>query len=76
MITDFLNQFEDSKTVSDEIYLARMIYWRDCELADTDWTQLTDSPVDKAAWATYRQGLRDLTKQNVAPRFIAIPVKP
>ena len=32
-------------------------------LKDSDWTQLADSPVDKKAWATYRQALRDLTKQ-------------
>lgn len=32
-------------------------------LKDTDWTQLADSPVDKASWAAYRQALRDLTKQ-------------
>jgi len=32
-------------------------------LKDTDWTQLADSPVDKASWATYRQELRDLTQQ-------------
>jgi hypothetical protein len=32
-------------------------------LKDTDWTQLSDSPVDKAALATYRQALRDITTQ-------------
>ena len=32
-------------------------------LKDTDWTQVSDSPVDKAAWATYRQALRDITTQ-------------
>jgi hypothetical protein len=32
-------------------------------LKDTDWTQLSDSPVDKAAWALYRQALRDITQQ-------------
>jgi len=32
-------------------------------LKDSDWTQLTDSPVDKAVWATYRQELRDITTQ-------------
>jgi hypothetical protein len=32
-------------------------------LKDTDWTQVADSPVDKAAWATYRQALRDITTQ-------------
>lgn len=30
-------------------------------LAETDWTQIADAPVDKAAWATYRQALRDIT---------------
>jgi len=33
-------------------------------LKDTDWTQLSDSPVDKAEWVTYRQALRDITKQD------------
>lgn len=33
-------------------------------LKDCDWTQLTDAPVDKAAWATYRQALRDITTQT------------
>jgi hypothetical protein len=32
-------------------------------LKDTDWTQVADSPVDKTAWATYRQALRDITTQ-------------
>jgi hypothetical protein len=35
-------------------------------LADSDWTQLPDSPlsiIDKADWSTYRQQLRDVTLQ-------------
>lgn len=28
-------------------------------LAQCDWTQLPDAPVDKSAWAIYRQQLRD-----------------
>jgi hypothetical protein len=32
-------------------------------LVDSDWTQLPDAPVDAAAWATYRQALRDVTTQ-------------
>jgi hypothetical protein len=32
-------------------------------LKDSDWTQLSDSPVDKTAWAVYRQALRDITTQ-------------
>jgi hypothetical protein len=33
-------------------------------LADCDWTQLADSPADAAAWALYRQALRDITTQS------------
>jgi hypothetical protein len=32
-------------------------------LVESDWTQLPDAPVDVAAWATYRQALRDITTQ-------------
>jgi len=32
-------------------------------LVASDWTQLPDAPVDAAAWATYRQALRDVTTQ-------------
>jgi hypothetical protein len=37
---------------------------RNAKLAACDWTQLPDAPVDAAAWATYRQELRDITTQN------------
>ena len=33
---------------------------RDAKLAETDWTQVADAPVDQAAWAAYRQALRDI----------------
>ena len=38
--------------------------WRNAELSRTDWTQLPDAPVDQAAWAKYRQSLRDLPAQG------------
>ena len=50
--------------------------WRNSELNNSDWTQLPDSPVDKAAWAKYRQDLRDLPQQNVSADDAAFPVKP
>jgi hypothetical protein len=28
-------------------------------LTESDWTQVADAPVDRDAWATYRQALRD-----------------
>jgi hypothetical protein len=53
-----------------------MRHWRNGELARTDWTQVADAPVDQAAWATYRQALRDLPASNVDPRKIDLPVAP
>ena len=40
---------------------------RDRLLAASDWTQVEDAPVDKAAWATYRQALRDLPQADGFP---------
>ena len=36
---------------------------RNTMLAECDWTQLPDAPVDAAVWAVYRQALRDITTQ-------------
>jgi hypothetical protein len=45
-------------------------------LSECDWTQLADAPVDKTAWATYRQSLRDVTTQQGFPWSVTWPVKP
>jgi hypothetical protein len=45
-------------------------------LADSDWTQISDSPVDKQPWAAYRQLLRDITDQEGFPYNINWPVTP
>lgn len=37
---------------------------RNKRLSDCDWTQVADAPVDKDAWALYRQALRDITLQT------------
>ena len=46
------------------------------KLKDSDWTQVADAPVDKAAWATYRQALRDVTTQTGFPWTINWPTQP
>ena len=46
------------------------------KLKSSDWTQVADAPVDKAAWATYRQALRDITAQAGFPWDIEWPVAP
>ena len=49
---------------------------RNQKLKDSDWTQVADAPVDKAAWATYRQELRDITSQAGFPWDIQWPAQP
>ena len=74
----FISHFgaDNDANVSDEIFLMRVRHWRDTELKATDWTQVADAPVDKSAWATYRQALRDLPTSNSDPRQIELPVEP
>ena len=53
-------QFTELTNTDPESYRAE----RDRLLLESDWTQGADSPLsdtDKAAWATYRQALRDMT---------------
>jgi hypothetical protein len=49
---------------------------RDSKLANSDWTQVADAPVDKAAWAAYRQALRDIPSQDGFPWSVQWPTKP
>jgi len=58
---------EQTKSVREE---------RNKKLSECDWTQVADAPVDKAVWATYRQELRDLTKQTGFPWEVTWPDAP
>jgi hypothetical protein len=49
---------------------------RDRLLAASDWTQVADAPVDQAAWAEYRQALRDVSEQEGFPENVVWPTKP
>lgn len=49
---------------------------RNAKLSATDWTQVADSPVDKDAWAAYRQELRDITNQASFPLDVVWPKDP
>ena len=46
------------------------------KLKDSDWTQVADAPVDQAAWAAYRQALRDITSQEGFPWTVEWPEQP
>jgi hypothetical protein len=49
---------------------------RNLLLMNSDWTQVADAPVDQAAWAEYRQELRDITEQEGFPDNVIWPVRP
>ena len=50
---------------------------RDARLVASDWTQIPDAPVDAAAWAKYRQSLRDLPAKIKDPtREVKWPTPP
>jgi hypothetical protein len=64
------------QALPDEIVWPTIRTRRDALLVQSDWTQLPDVPLeDKAAWATYRQALRDVTEQP-DPHNIVWPTPP
>ena len=65
-----LNVYENTKVL--RLYDLRN--WRSSQLEASDWTQVPDGPLDsttKAAWATYRDKLRDLPANAKAPNQFA-----
>lgn len=49
---------------------------RNRRLAACDWTQVADAPVDQAAWAAYRQALREMPGNTVDPNNPVWPTPP
>ena len=58
------------------VYSAQVRAKRNKLLAESDWTQVADAPVNQAAWATYRQALRDITEQDGFPLSVTYPESP
>ena len=49
---------------------------RNSKLAATDHRMVADAPWNTAAWATYRQQLRDLPSQDGFPHNVVWPTEP
>lgn len=49
---------------------------RDTLLSSSDWTQVSDAPVDRVEWAAYRQALRDIPEQEGFPWDVVWPTEP
>ena len=73
-MTFYFNPMIENAT--DEQKWAQIRAWRNAQLSRTDWTQLADSPLDKEAWAIYRQALRDLPAQGGLADEAEFPTAP
>lgn len=58
IMSSFIPMIENCET--DKTKLAVIRSYRNLLLSQSDWTQLPDAQCNKAAWAQYRQSLRDL----------------
>ena len=74
-IQDFIFP-QDPTPIPSEYLWERIRNWRNAELSKTDFTQLADSPKNVAAWAEYRQELRDLPSTVSDPADIVFPEPP
>lgn len=74
---------KDQAVIDAEVYARdydeasrRVRFERSRRLMKSDWTQAPDAPVDAAAWAAYRQALRDIPQQAGFPNNITWPEAP
>jgi len=70
-----LKSQDEKLTPIDEVW-SEFRNTRDIKLQLSDWTQVPDAPVDQAAWAAYRQQLRDLPDNTEDPRNPVWPTPP
>jgi len=66
----------DPETVPNEWWLERMRIHRNQLIVASDWTQLPDAPVDRQAWADYRQALRDFPATWTPGPTVVFPTPP
>jgi len=66
----------DEATIPDDYLIDRMRMHRDDALSRSDWTQLPDATADTAAWATYRQQLRDFPATWTPAETVDFPDPP
>ena len=67
---------DDAKAATDARQADAVRATRNQKLKVSDWTQVADAPVDQAAWATYRQALRDVPAQVGFPWNVVWPTEP
>jgi hypothetical protein len=68
--------FVGGRFVAAEKTWAQIRAKRDLMLDASDWTQVADAPVNSAAWAVYRQTLRDIPQDFDSPDDVVWPETP
>jgi len=78
VLNGVITRKDESELLAQELSIAErnLRSMRDSRLAASDWTQVPDAPVDQAAWAAYRQALRDLPANTTDPRNPNWPTTP
>lgn len=76
----YVFDFETKQWVLDDnIAIKDVLSKRNSLLYISDWTQIPNNPLtaeQQAAWATYRQELRDIPQQSGYPFNVVFPVAP
>ena len=67
---------DNEQNVPDQWLIERMRLHRNRLLAESDWTQLPDTPIDRQAWANYRQALRDFPATWTPAPTVNFPERP
>lgn len=76
MMYELRDEELDPETIPDEWLVERMRNLRNALLVECDWTQVNDAPVDREAWATYRQALRDFPSTWEPSETVEFPDPP
>ena len=67
----------EDMTYTNDLFISRMKAKRNRLLTSSDWTQVADNPIsNKAAWATYRQALRDFPSTWTPSETVTFPSEP
>ena len=74
-----VEQTAEEKAITDDRKQKEVRFVRTRRLTESDWTRLDDTPLtaeQRAAWAVYRQQLRDITDQSGFPWEVTWPNQP
>jgi hypothetical protein len=75
-VIDDAEKYQEAVTENTNLQAIKVRKDRSIKLSESDWTQVADAKVNKTAWATYRQALRDIPSQAGFPWDITCPTAP